>query len=183
MNKNEVRSIIRQRINKMSDEEKQYQSAEIQKELEQLTEFKTAQVIFIYWSLTGEVSTHELIQKWFTEKKLFLPTMVGEKLEMRLFTGMDQMQMASRFKILQSTGRLVLPDEKPDLIVVPGLAFDVSGKRLGRGAGFYDRFLKNHPDAYKVGIAYDVQCVDNIPVESHDVTLNKVIFGQKKSLH
>lgn len=62
-----------------------------------------------------------------------------------------------------------------DLIVVPGLAFDHQGNRLGYGQGFYDIFLSAHPEALKVGVAYDFQLVDALPVESHDVPLNGLI--------
>jgi len=63
-----------------------------------------------------------------------------------------------------------------DVVVVPGLGFDHSGQRLGRGAGFYDRFLAR-PElrAFKVGIALDEQLVDKVPMESHDVPLDAVV--------
>lgn len=63
-----------------------------------------------------------------------------------------------------------------DLIIVPGLAFDRLGNRIGYGAGYYDTFLQQHPEALKVGVAYPFQLVDEIPVEEHDVQLDKVIF-------
>ena len=61
------------------------------------------------------------------------------------------------------------------LIVVPGVAFDRMGNRMGRGRGFYDRLLKSTPNAYKVGVAFDFQILDTIPTESFDVPMNKVV--------
>ena len=68
--------------------------------------------------------------------------------------------------------------EKLDLIVVPGLAFTVTGNRLGRGAGYYDRFLATVPTTtLKVGVCFEFQLVPQIPSESHDVMMDFVVHG------
>ena len=59
--------------------------------------------------------------------------------------------------------------------MVPGVAFDRMGNRMGRGRGFYDRLLMSTPRAVKVGVAYGFQMLDEIPVEPHDVKMNAVI--------
>lgn len=64
-----------------------------------------------------------------------------------------------------------------DLILVPGLAFDVGGGRLGYGAGYYDTFLVDHPEAFKVGICFRGQVVEEVPMENHDVFLDQIIVG------
>lgn len=66
-----------------------------------------------------------------------------------------------------------------DLIVVPGLAFDQYGNRLGYGAGYYDLFLSEHPGAYKVGVAYPFQLVEQLPVEPHDIPMDQLLTGTK----
>ena len=65
--------------------------------------------------------------------------------------------------------------EKVDMIVVPGVAFDRKRNRMGRGRGFYDRLLKSTPNAVKVGVAFDFQIFDAIPVEPFDVPMDVVI--------
>lgn len=62
-----------------------------------------------------------------------------------------------------------------DLIVVPGLAFDAAGNRLGYGGGYYDNFLKEHPSALKVGVAFPFQLVDEVPCEAYDIPLDLVL--------
>jgi len=62
-----------------------------------------------------------------------------------------------------------------DLVVVPGVAFDSEGNRVGRGKGYYDHFLKKHPESLKVGIGYSRQLVEYIPTQDHDVKMDKVI--------
>ena len=64
-----------------------------------------------------------------------------------------------------------------DLIIVPGMAFDNSGHRLGRGKGFYDRFLAQHPDVYTIGLCFDFQYFDKIPSESFDKKVDEVIIS------
>ena len=61
------------------------------------------------------------------------------------------------------------------MIIVPGVAFDPTGNRMGRGRGFYDRLLKSTPNAIKVGVAYDFQMLDTLPVEPHDVKMDLII--------
>lgn len=68
-----------------------------------------------------------------------------------------------------------------DLIIVPGLAFDKANYRLGYGGGYYDAFLAQHPDAYKAGIGYPFQLVEQIPLEEHDVMLNQVLSAEDMS--
>ncbi len=70
----------------------------------------------------------------------------------------------------------VFPAEGVELILVPGVAFDSRGNRLGRGKGYYDRLLAGIP-AFKVGICFDFQRFDRLPAEPHDVPMDRVIFG------
>ena len=59
--------------------------------------------------------------------------------------------------------------------LVPGMAFDAAGHRLGRGRGYYDRFLSAHPPLYKIGVCFPFQRVAEVPSEEHDVAMNEVI--------
>lgn len=69
----------------------------------------------------------------------------------------------------------VLPVNAYDVIIIPLLAFDESGNRLGYGGGWYDRFLAEQPQALKIGLAYDVQRAPTLPVEPHDRSLDYVV--------
>ena len=61
-----------------------------------------------------------------------------------------------------------------DIFLVPGLAFDLSGNRLGRGAGYYDKLLLNHPKSLKIGIANKSRIIDSVPTEDHDVAMDSL---------
>ena len=81
-----------------------------------------------------------------------------------------------KFGILEPTSKVSLVD--PDLVVVPGLAFDLHLHRLGYGKGYYDRFLKS-TSSYKIGICFDFQIVEKIPNESHDQKMDEVISEKR----
>lgn len=65
---------------------------------------------------------------------------------------------------------------KYDIIIVPGLAFDKKNNRIGYGAGYYDVFLRENINAFKVAVSYPFQILDKIPIEEHDVVLDQVLF-------
>ena len=71
------------------------------------------------------------------------------------------------------------PETKYDVILVPGLAFDRKGNRIGYGKGHYDKFLAGQDKAVKIGISYEFAVLDRIPVESHDITLNYIISEEE----
>ena len=75
--------------------------------------------------------------------------------------------------IYEPTGATMAPS--PDLVLVPGLAFDITGVRLGRGKGFYDRWLAANPTVHSVGICFKCQIVENLPSEAHDARVSAIV--------
>lgn len=63
-----------------------------------------------------------------------------------------------------------------DLFIVPGIAFDKDGHRLGFGAGYYDTYFAEHPSGYRLGVCYPFQIIDSFPVEAHDIAMNSVLY-------
>ena len=82
---------------------------------------------------------------------------------------------AGAFGILEPTGKLFTDYKKIDVAVVPGMAFDKEGRRLGRGKGYYDRFLRLLPNTYKIGICFSWQLVDHVPTDEHDILMDQVL--------
>ena len=66
-----------------------------------------------------------------------------------------------------------------DVFLVPGVAFTVSGKRLGRGGGYYDKLLSIYPETLKIGITFNERIIDDIPTESHDISMDYVFTNDK----
>lgn len=94
-----------------------------------------------------------------------------------MFKGMESLQPGEAFGILEPVGELYTDYDAIDLIVVPGVAFDRHGNRLGRGRGYYDKILKETHVARKVGICFGFQFVEEVPVDELDVRMDLVIHG------
>ena len=156
-------------------EEKLLRSEAIMHQVEELPEFRKARVVLLYWSMADEVQTHSFVERWHREKTLLLPCVDGDDLLLRQYTGAECLVAGEQFGIGEPTGPEWTDLDAVELIVVPGVAFDSMGNRMGRGRGFYDRLLKSTPHAVKVGVAYGFQLLDEIPVEPHDVKMNLVI--------
>ena len=140
--------------------------------LERHPDFVKAHKIMLYSALPDEVQTQAFLEKWHLEKQIILPTVVGDDIipvELAENTGFA----VGDFNILE-------PQNEPyngdyDLIVVPGVAFDKNGNRIGRGRGYYDRFLCKHLNVKRRGICFDVQLGDEVPTEPNDIKMDEVI--------
>ena len=87
---------------------------------------------------------------------------------------------AGAYGILEPEGDLTVAPHTFDAVLVPGLAFDIMGNRLGFGAGYYDRFLSMvGPQTLRIGIGYDWQIVETVPVGTHDIHLTHIITDQR----
>jgi 5-formyltetrahydrofolate cyclo-ligase len=143
-------------------------------QIESLPEFKLAKTVLAYWSLPGEVHTHDFVMKWYQKKQILLPLVVGEDLELREFSGMDCMEVGPAFGILEPRKGNIANDINIDFAITPGLAFDNNGNRLGRGKGYYDKLFKNK-NIYKVGVCFNFQIISMVPTEEYDVPMDKII--------
>ncbi len=175
MDKSEVRKRMRELKRAVPPEEKLRRSALIMERVEQTEAFRKAKVVLLYWSMADEVQTHAFVERWYRAKTLLLPCVDGDDLRLRPYTGPDCLVAGEQFGIGEPTGPEWNDLEAVELIVVPGVAFDKEGHRMGRGRGFYDRLLKSTPRAVKIGVAYGFQMLDAVPVEPHDVNMNLVI--------
>lgn len=178
MDKAAVRKQMRDLKRQLSPEEKLRRSKAILHRLEPLPLFAEAKVVLLYWSMADEVQTHDFVNKWYKDKVVLLPCVQGDDLVLRQYSGPDCMVAGEQFGIGEPQGPEWTDLDNVDLIIVPGVAFDRLGNRMGRGRGFYDRLLKSTPNAVKVGVAFDFQLLDKIPVEPHDVPMDCVLSEQ-----
>ena len=128
----------------------------------------------LYHSLKDEVDTHEFIRKWSRLKRILLPVVVGDDLELRVYTGPDDLAIGA-YGIEEPTGSRFTDYAAIGFIAVPGVAFDRNGNRLGRGKGYYDRLLPRIPAAYKAGICFPYQLVEEVPAEPFDIRMDEII--------
>jgi len=172
--KNAVRKAMKEKKRALSEGKKLNDSEIIFNRVESLTQFKVAKTILAYWSLPDEVDTHRFITKWANEKRIALPVVAGDTLELRFFNGLNNLVTSDSFGIQEPIAEEVVTPEEIDLAIIPGVAFDRKGNRLGRGKGFYDRFL-NQTKAYKVAVGFDFQILEEIPVASFDIPVDIVV--------
>ena len=154
----------------------QSQSAEILAALEAHPAFRAAHIVLLYYSLKDEVDTHEFVRKWSREKRILLPVVVGDDLELRVYTGPEDLATGS-YGIEEPTGELFTDYAAIDFVAVPGVAFDNAGNRLGRGKGYYDRLLPRLT-AFKAGICFPFQLVKEVPAEPFDIRMDTIITIQ-----
>ena len=175
MDKRELRRQIRQLKSLYSPEEKRRLSSAIMERLESNGHFVAARWVLCYWSMEDEVCTHDFVRKWFGKKHILLPSVRGEEMEVKLFCGEEHLYPGEGYAIPEPEGEPFTAYDKIDLVIVPGMAFDSSGNRLGRGKGYYDRFLKNCR-AYKIGVCCPFQFVEDvIPTDVLDVPMDEII--------
>lgn len=137
---------------------------------------KNADVIMTYVSMGSEVDTHAFISLMLSQgKSVSVPVVRGKVLDVSYISSMDDLECGS-YEILEpkrSAFRKCEPSDI-DVIIVPALAFDGAGHRIGYGAGFYDRFLPL-ANAVKIGICYSFCVTDDIIPEGHDVSVDYII--------
>ena len=172
MEKKELRALIKSLKKQHTKEQLLEQSEQILAKLELHPAFIAAQRVMLYSALPDEVQTQAFLEKWHLSKTIILPTVVGDDI-IPVEYGKDTAFAVGDFNILE-------PQNEPysggfDLIVVPGVAFDRQGNRLGRGKGYYDRFLCHHLDVKRIGICFDFQLVDEVPSEPFDIRMDEVI--------
>lgn len=141
--------------------------------------WRSAGTVLLYYPLGDEVDVRPLIRHaQLMNKRVLLPVVVGDDLELRIYDGEQSMRVGA-YGILEPTGE-VFPQERYDEInvaIVPGMAFDTYGHRLGRGKGYYDRLLPRLRMAYKIGVCWKFQYINNVEHEEHDVRMDEVVLN------
>lgn len=172
MEKNEIRRKIKALRSMLIETEKMSAADEVFARLERTAAFLLADHILMYHSLPDELSTHRFLRKWSGRKHFYLPRVNGVNLDILPYDE-TRLELGS-FHIEEPTGQNTVSSDDIELIIVPGVAYDRKGNRLGRGKGFYDRLLAS-TRATKMGVGYEFQLVDEIPAESHDIKMDFVI--------
>ena len=153
-------------------------SAVISARLASLDVWRDAAVVHCYvGSLPGEVGTDRLIERAYRERKRVICPRVRPhgQLEHRELSDLSQLRETA-FGLREPDPSQSPPaaPELANLVVVPGLVFTVAGSRLGMGGGYYDLFLAQHATV-RVGLAYEMQLVDSLPVAAHDQSMDWIV--------
>lgn len=182
--RNQLRKHIRARRNQLASDEQYQASMDLIAQVMATPEAAQAQHIALYIATDGELDTQPLIEAlWHTGKSVYVPVIHPFAKGHLLFLAYtpDSKLCFNRYGIIEPrlTLNAIIPVADLDLILTPLVAFDAQGQRLGMGGGYYDRTLaqwENTADGPKaIGLAHDCQRVEQLPVESWDVPLEKII--------
>ncbi len=175
LDKKAVRQMVRAEIAKLSKEEKSSLSTALFDKIYQLEEVEQSSTIALFVALGDEPQTDLTIAKLAKTKRVVVPRIEGEEME---FYDISEGVQKGAFGIMEPIATETVNPAEIDVMIVPGVAFTPSGARLGRGKGFYDKYL-SHSDfrAYTIGVCYPCQVVESLPVEEHDKVLDKVVWG------
>lgn len=170
--KKEIRLSMHALKKMIPEEDKQSNSNAVFSAIEKMDVFKKAQTILFYWSISSELPTHDYLNKWKNSgKKVFLPAIKGNELHVKQFIDKGSLGEGS---LGISEPQSENYTGKMDLIIVPGVAFDQQKNRMGRGKGYYDRFLKSQKGTI-IGVGYDCQLLEEIPTYWGDVKMDVII--------
>jgi len=174
--KKELRKFIREQKKRHSAEQLKAMSQEIDARLHSYEKCLKASTILIFCALPDEPETLPVIEQLFSQgKRLLLPEVIDdERMRLRIYSGRESLHEGA-FGILEPTGEIFTDYSEIELAVIPGMAFDAKGNRLGRGKGYYDRFLPLIPQAYKLGICFPFQKLESIPTDENDIPVDEVL--------
>jgi 5-formyltetrahydrofolate cyclo-ligase len=139
--------------------------------------FQKAQNIHCYVSTEFEVNTHELIKSLIKKKNYVIVPYIEHGLKSSYLVNWDDLAIGT-FGILEPEIKKNVNNEEIDIIIIPGIAFDVKGYRLGRGKGYYDRFLLKMK-AKKIALAFEYQLLPKIPHDKHDIRMDYIITEKR----
>jgi len=183
LNKSEIRKQLRDKLIAMSDAQRHAKSTSACALLSATPEFSAARVVMLYLSSASEVDTAALaLRAWQAGKTVVVPKVSWDQRRMLPveISSLTSNITTTRPGVREPIVGKPVPVEFIDLVVVPGLGFTDTGFRIGRGMGFYDRFLAL-PDFVGVscGLAFDEQIVAKLPVLDHDVPLSMLVTDRQ----
>ena len=185
MTKGEIRIYQKKLRNELNGEQRRFYDEGILQQLMDTKEYQNCKRIFTYVSFQSEINTIDIIEKaFFQGKQVYVPKVEGQDMEFYEIKSREGL-VRSSYGILEPLGgkeyRFILAaatnNPKENLMLLPGLAFDLQGNRIGYGAGYYDKYLEEQgaDSFHKAALAYDFQVFESIPSEEFDIRADEII--------
>lgn len=177
MDKKELRQKVRQKKRAMTDEEIQMKSDLLEEKFLNSEAYRNAKAIYGYLPYNQEVRTVSMLQRALDDgKRVAVPKVYGD--EMRFIWMTDLSQVAKGYAgIPEPVADAPVADDSHALVLMPGLAFDREGHRIGYGGGFYDKFLTEEPEHPTLALCYDFQVFQEVKTEEFDIPVDSVIWA------
>ncbi len=177
LSKSEIRTTVKKKMFDFDISHKMASDQKIRDNIYSLREYKMAETISSYVSKDEEVDTINIIAQSINLKKTVCVPLVirhNSLLEMRKVQSLDDLKVGC-FNILQPKENTKIVNPKDiELFFIPGIAFSEKGERIGRGGGYFDRFL-SECDGPKIGLSYEFQVFDSLPVQKHDIKMDIIV--------
>ena len=177
MDKKQLRQTIRQRKRAMTEEEIQRRSAALAALFTQSDAYRQAKTIYGYLPYNQEVRTVPMLQQALADgKRVAVPKVYGD--EMKFLYLEDLTQVAKGYAgIPEPIADGPVAHDETALVLMPGLAFDPQGHRIGYGGGFYDKFLAAEPHHPTLALCYDFQMLPSLDTQEHDIPVDTVLWA------
>lgn len=174
--KQQLRSRIRQQKRAMAAEDIQRRSELLQRMVLESEAYRNAKTIYGYLPFNQEVRTLPLLQQALSDgKQVALPKCTGTEMRFVLMNDLSRIR-ASAFGAPEPVDDLPAATDPHALVLVPGLAFDAAGHRMGYGGGFYDRFLARESTHPTIALCFDFQLLSRLETEPHDISVDAVFW-------
>lgn len=177
--KQEIRDYVRKEKRTLTKQKISDYSKEIIRNLFTCTCYKEAFEVYTYVSYNQEADTKELIIQALKDKKrVAVPKVIGEEMEFFYITSLDEVKEGYQHILEPITSEKAVPQSGSNpLMLMPGLAFDRNGNRIGYGGGFYDKYLLRYQEAQfiKCALGYEFQLFDQLEREQFDIPVDMVV--------
>ena len=177
LTKGQIRSKILLRLKTQKEEDRTRKTKIIREKLFRTGVFKKAKRVMFYISFDGEVNTEDLIKKAQSLGKIIaVPVCTKFRIMKPCILGASAKLKKGLYGLWEPAIKRFIKMRYLDLVIVPGVAFDKKGNRLGRGKGYYDRFLKKLPrKTTSMGLAFDFQILPHLPTTTQDISVRRII--------
>ena len=178
MNKKEMRAYIREKKRAMTERQIISASALLGEQFRACELYKAAKTIYGYLPYNQEVRTVPMLEQAIRDgKAVAVPKCYGEEMRFLYITDFVNEVAPGYANIPEPIADEPVADDKTALVLMPGLAFDPQGHRIGYGGGFYDRFLSAEPDHPTLALCYGFQMVEHLQTEEFDIPVDKVLWA------
>lgn len=177
MNKQELRRAIREKKRAMTPEQIEEKSIQLGELFAQSELYRSAGTIYGYMPYNQEVRTVAMLERALRDgKRVAIPKCYGD--EMRFIFMNDLSKVEKGYAgIPEPIADEPIADDETALVLMPGLAFDAQGHRIGYGGGFYDKFLAKEPDHPTLALCYDFQMMEHLETEEYDIPVDVVLWA------
>lgn len=174
MDKRLVRKQVREMLASISPVDKQQKSTMLALALLVHPVVRSARVVALFYPLPDEPQIGEIIELLSRERTVLLPRVEGDV--MHFYPYSYGAMVKGSYGIMEPVGDEPFPPSEMDVIIVPGMAFTVDGRRMGRGKGYYDKYMSQYGfKARKIAVCFSEQVLSSLPSEPHDVIMDEVI--------